>query len=67
MSDATSLVNLANRNDVVPPFAQYEGVDEFFGGQAPLGQWVGYLVVLGFGILFSIITTALVYINKYLS
>jgi len=60
------LVDLDNRNNVVPPFAEYEGETSFFPvGEAPLPVWVGYAVVLGFGLLFSIITTAIVYINKY--
>jgi len=66
MSDFDSLVDLANRNDVLPPFLEYEGRTSFFPvGEAPLPNWVGYAVVLGFGLLFSIITTAIVYINKY--
>lgn len=48
-----------------PPFARYQGQDSFFGGDAPLSEGVGYLVVLGFGALFSLMTTALVYMNKY--
>lgn len=31
----------------------------------PLSQAVGYVVVLGFGALFSIFTTILVYLDKY--
>ena len=48
-----------------PPFARYEGKESFFGGEPPLSEGVGYLVVLGFGVLFSLITTGLVYMNKY--
>lgn len=63
---SASLVDLDNRNDVIPPFSEYEGQTSFFPkGDAPLPEWVGYTVVLGFGLLFSIITTAIVYINKY--
>jgi len=63
---ADSIVDLADRNDVFPPFLEYEGAQSFFPiGEAPLPSWVGWAVVLGFGFLFSIITTMLVYINKY--
>lgn len=31
----------------------------------PLSQAVGYIVVLGFGALFSIFTTVLVFLDKY--
>lgn len=48
-----------------PPFAKYRGVDSYFGGDAPLSEGVGYLVVLGFGALFSIFTTILVFLNQY--
>jgi hypothetical protein len=49
----------------LPPFARYAGQESFFGGEAPLSVGVGYLVVLGFGMGFSILTTCLVFINKY--
>jgi uncharacterized membrane protein (DUF4010 family) len=49
----------------LPPFDKYQGQDSYFGGEPPLSEGVGYLVVLGFGALFSVITTALVYLNKY--
>lgn len=63
---SAELVDLSNRNDVVPPFLEYEGATSFFPkGEAPLPGWVGYAVVLGFGLLFSVITTMIVYINKY--
>ena len=58
------LVDLDDRNNVVPPFAEYEGQSSFFGGTPPLPVGVGYGVVLGFGILFSLITTALVYMVR---
>jgi hypothetical protein len=49
----------------LPPFDRYKGQDSFFGGEPPLSEGVGYLVVLGFGFLFSIFTTVLVLVNKY--
>ena len=32
-----------------------------------VGQGVGYAVVLGFGVAFSVITTMIVYINRWFS
>lgn len=49
----------------IPPFAKYSGDDSFFGGEPPLSKGIGYLVVLGFGGLFSVLTTILVYMDKY--
>jgi hypothetical protein len=45
----------------------YAGKESFFEGEPPLPQSVGYAVVLGFGIAFSIFTTAIVYIEKCFS
>jgi len=60
------VINLNLRNNVFPPFKQFEGQTSYFPvGEAPLPQWVGWVVVVGFGLLFSVITTAIVYINKY--
>jgi SSS family transporter len=42
----------------------YAGQDSFFGGEAPLSEAIGYLVVLGFGAAFSIFTTLVVYAEK---
>jgi len=53
------------KNDVVPPFAEYDGQESFFGGEPPLSLAVGYVVVLGFGLLFSGITTLLIVLNRY--
>jgi len=62
----SNLININDRNDQLPPFLEYEGKESFFPkGEAPLPAWVGYAVVLGFGFLFSLITTMIVYINKY--
>ena len=47
--------------------AQYAGQDSFFGGEAPLSQAVGYVVVLGFGAAFSIFTTIIVMLDKKFS
>lgn len=51
-------------SDLVPPFNRYKHKDSFFGGEPPLDTAVGYSVVLGFGLFFSILTTLLVFINK---
>jgi len=60
------VIDLNLRNNVFPPFKQFEGQTSYFPvGEAPLPQWVGWVVVVGFGLLFSVITTAIVYINKY--
>lgn len=48
-----------------PPFLRYAHQESFFGGEAPLSVGVGYAVVLGFGLFFSILTTIIVYINRY--
>eukprot|EP00751_Fragilariopsis_kerguelensis_P006553 CAMPEP_0170807684 /NCGR_PEP_ID=MMETSP0733-20121128/32911_1 /TAXON_ID=186038 /ORGANISM="Fragilariopsis kerguelensis, Strain L26-C5" /LENGTH=705 /DNA_ID=CAMNT_0011162901 /DNA_START=124 /DNA_END=2241 /DNA_ORIENTATION=- len=53
------------KNDMVPPFAEYDGQKSFFGGEPPLSLAVGYVVVLGFGLLFSGITTLLIVLNRY--
>ena len=51
-------------NDLIPPFAQYSGKESYFEGNTPLSKAVGYIVVLGFGALFSVFTTAIVYFDK---
>ena len=53
------------KNNIFPPFLRYDGFTSFFGGQPPLSEAVGYVVVLGFGALFSIFTTLLVMLDKY--
>jgi len=58
------MINIT-RYDNVPPFQQYDNQDSYFGGDAPLSKTVGYVVVIGFGALFSIITTLLVFISTY--
>jgi len=67
MSDTIAgAIDIDNRNNVFPPFLEYQGQTSYFPvGEAPLPLWVGYVVVVGFGLLFSVITTAIVYINKY--
>eukprot|EP00592_Proboscia_alata_P012032 CAMPEP_0194393512 /NCGR_PEP_ID=MMETSP0174-20130528/123337_1 /TAXON_ID=216777 /ORGANISM="Proboscia alata, Strain PI-D3" /LENGTH=687 /DNA_ID=CAMNT_0039189203 /DNA_START=27 /DNA_END=2090 /DNA_ORIENTATION=+ len=57
---------MTTMTDIVRPLTGYgyEGQKSFFGGEAPLDEWIGYLVVLGFGALFSILTSAIVMIGK---
>lgn len=43
----------------------YAGQDSFFGGQPPLSLAVGYVVVLGLGVFFSLATYLLVLANQY--
>ncbi|GKY98294.1 hypothetical protein MPSEU_000787000 [Mayamaea pseudoterrestris] len=50
-----------------PEFSTYAGQESFFEGSPPLSQGVGYAVVLGFGVAFSVLTTLLVYINRWFS
>ncbi len=40
--------------------SQYDYKTSFFGDSAPLGQGVGYGIVVGFGAFFSILTTVMV-------
>jgi len=51
--------------ELSPTFLEYQGQESFFEGDAPLNVGIGYLVVLGFGALFSVVTTGLVLMNKY--
>lgn len=51
--------------ELPPLFLKYKGQESFFGGTPPLSQAVGYVVVVGFGFFFSIVTTMLVFINHY--
>ena len=52
MADITDIINLDDRNNVIPPFAQFIGQESYFPpGEAPLPTWVGWVVVVGFGLL----------------
>jgi hypothetical protein len=57
--------------DVCPPSwadsPEFQGQDSYFGGAPPLPTSVGYIIVLGFGVFFSLFTTAVVYLDKYYS
>jgi len=47
-----------------PKYDEYMHQEDFFGGEPPLSKGIGYLVVLGFGALFSVFTTLLVMADK---
>ena len=44
---------------------EYRGQTSFFGDNTPLPLESGYAIVLGFGAFFSVLTTILVYLDKY--
>jgi hypothetical protein len=46
---------------------KYAGATSFFGGDSPLSEAIGYVVVLGFGAAFSLFTTLLVYLEGRLA
>ena len=52
------------KNDVSPPFLRYDGQDSYFGRLPPLSIEIGYGVVLGFGVIFSIVTTVNVFLGN---
>jgi hypothetical protein len=57
-------INGVNVGPLSPTFDEYQYQTSFFEGEPPLDVSIGYLVVLGFGALFSVVTTLVVYINK---
>ena len=60
MSTADDIVSLSQQPE------EYNGAESFFGGDAPLPESIGYIVVLGFGAAFSVFTTLIVYLeNKF--
>jgi hypothetical protein len=60
-----SSVNGVNVGVLSPAYEEYQGKDSFFGGLPPLSEGVGYLVVLGFGVFFSFVTSGIVWANNY--
>jgi len=46
---------------------EYFGMNSYFGDSPPLSTAVGYIVVLGFGVFFSLFTTIVVYLDKVFS
>lgn len=56
---------MADLPENLPPFYDtYKGQESYFGGESPLSLTIGYLVVIGFGAVFSVFTTMLVYFDK---
>jgi hypothetical protein len=60
----SSIVTERLANELIPPFAKYSGMESYFEGNTPLSKAVGYIVVLGFGAVFSVFTTAIVFFDK---
>ena len=58
------IINGVDVGALPPTYEEYKYQTSFFENDAPLDVSVGYLVVLGFGVLFSVVTTSLVFINK---
>ena len=65
------IIFILQQKDVCPPSweedPQYQGMESYFGGSPPLSKAVGYLVVIGFGALFSLFTTCIVFLDKKFS
>eukprot|EP00891_Asterochloris_glomerata_P004751 jgi/Astpho2/4751/Aster-00301 len=43
---------------------QYNFAESFFGGVAPLEQWIGYVLVCCFGIVFTAITMSMLWVDR---
>lgn len=49
-------------------FPRYRCFDSFFDADnAPLPSWVGYVIILGFGLVFGLFTVGLVYLEQFLT
>lgn len=46
-------------------FPEYACATSFFGGDPVFGQWVGFVIVLAFGIVFGLFTVFLVWIDHF--
>jgi small basic protein len=64
MAESDQVINGVDVGELSPTYNEYKFQSSFFDNDAPLDVSVGYLVVLGFGVLFSVVTTSIVYINK---
>lgn len=52
-------------SDVVSQMdSNYRGQETFFENDPPLPAWAGYLIVILFGVFFSIVTTGIVYLEQ---
>jgi SSS family transporter len=58
-------MSFEGRLENLPPFKHHAGQTSYFGDDPPLPESVGWLVVIGFGLLFSFITTLLVMADKF--
>ena len=58
-------MSFEGRLEDLPPFKHHAGQTSYFGDDPPLPESVGWLVVIGFGLLFSVITTLLVMADKF--
>eukprot|EP01134_Creolimax_fragrantissima_P003171 CFRG3171T1 len=45
-------------------FEEYACKDTFFGEESPLPLWVGYFIILGFGVAFGLFTLLLVWLDR---
>jgi SSS family transporter len=43
---------------------KYQGEETFFDGKAPLPVWSGYLIVVAFGVFFSLFTTGIMALER---
>lgn len=49
-------------------FRRYECFTSFFADkEPPLPKWAGYVIILGFGLIFGLFTVGLVYLEQYLT
>lgn len=56
---------IGSKDDLDPPFAMYDGQKSYFEDSPPLSEAVGWIVVIGFGLVFSLFTTSLVMADKF--
>lgn len=66
-ADSTAFFNcstIASRNYFLD--TQYACQETFFGEEPPLSLWVGYFILLAFGVFFGLFTVGLVWIEQYL-
>lgn len=54
--------NLFSATD--PKLVKYDNATSFFGGVAPLEQWIGYVLVCLFGVVFTLVTQAMMWADR---
>jgi hypothetical protein len=47
-----------------PPLKQFQGKESYFENEPPLSLAVGYIVVLGFGVFFSVVTMTIMTLSQ---